>query len=70
MCDGAFMEYSTNGTDWYRLEIADSTKEYANWYNDTGYRIWSIQDFTNWHEATISLPRGGENLQLRFVMFF
>lgn len=69
LCDAAYAEYTTDGITWERLDKTPETKEYANWYNDTGYRIWSEEGNVEWHKAIISLPKGGgESFQIRFVL--
>ncbi|MBS1920299.1 MAG: S8 family serine peptidase [Bacteroidetes bacterium] len=67
LCDGAFVEYSADGKTWTRL---GANGQGTNWYNKTysGNNLWSIQDYTRWHVATIPLPTGLNNLRLRFVM--
>src|SRR5690606_12632977 len=42
----------------------------TNWYNHTytGTGVWSVQDYTRWHVATIPLPSGLDRLRIRFVM--
>ncbi|WP_028788093.1 S8 family serine peptidase [Terrimonas ferruginea] len=66
-CDGAWMEYSINGVDWQRL---GAVGEGTNWYNRNypANPVWSIQDYTRWHVATIPLPTGVSRLRLRMVM--
>jgi hypothetical protein len=66
LCDAAYVEYSTDSIDWTRLE--DMNKG-INWYNDTSYQIWSIEDFTTWHEVISPLPKGNHVLRLRFAMY-
>jgi hypothetical protein len=39
-----------------------------NWYNDTAYRIWTVEDFTDWHETTSPLPKGRHTIRLRLAM--
>lgn len=69
LCDAAYLEYTVDGTTWERLDKTLDTREYANWYNDTGYRIWSKEGDAQWRKAIISLPKsGGESFQLRFVL--
>ncbi len=69
LCDAAYVEYTTDGTTWERLDKTPDTREYGNWYNDTGYRIWSKQGDVQWRKSIISLPKGGgESFQLRFVL--
>lgn len=65
LCDAAYVEYTTDGVKWSRL--ADSGRG-TNWYNDTNYQVWTIQDKTMWHQADVYLPKGYSNLQLRFVL--
>ena len=67
LCDGAYVEYSADGITWTRL---GSKNEGTNWYNKayTNNHLWSVQDYTRWHVATISLPAGLTNLRLRFVL--
>lgn len=67
LCDGAYVEYSADGQDWYRLGTAGSG---INWYNRNygGSELWSIQNYTRWHVATVALPAGLSRLRLRFVM--
>ncbi len=66
LCDAAYLEYSVNGgMEWSKL---DTGKEMTNWYNDTSYKIWSVQDETEWRTASISLPTGASDLRLRFTL--
>ena len=65
LCDGAWMEYSEDGITWTKL---GAEGQGTNWYNQAAYQLWSEQNFTRWHVATIDLPAGIENLRLRFVM--
>lgn len=54
LCDGAYMEYSTNGISWSRL---GANGQGTNWYNKaySGNNLWSIKDYHRWHVATIPL---------------
>lgn len=63
-CDAAYMEYSVDGRTWTRLGASGMG---MNWYNDTLYDVWSQQDVTNWHEASIPLPRIKTSIRLRYV---
>lgn len=63
-CDAAYMEYSVDGATWTRLGSADQG---INWYNDTLYDVWSQQDATAWHEASIALPRLKTSIRLRYA---
>jgi len=67
-CDGAYMEYSVDGVTWTRL---GAFGQGTNWYNKnySGNNLWSVQNYTRWHVATIPLPTGAGNLlRLRFVV--
>ncbi|MES1214365.1 MAG: S8 family serine peptidase [Bacteroidota bacterium] len=68
-CDGAYMEYSSDGKIWKRLGTYNQSGS-TNWYNKN-YSInnlWSIQNYTRWHVATVPLPTGLTQLRLRFVL--
>lgn len=67
MCDAAWVEYSTDGISWHQL---GNVGEGTNWYNRpyTPNAAWSVQNYTNWHVASIPLPTGNNNLRIRFVM--
>ena len=67
LCDGAYVEYSSDGKTWTRL---GANGQGTNWYNKnyTNNNLWSVQNYTRWHVATISLPTGLNRLRLRFVM--
>ncbi|MCX8019274.1 MAG: S8 family serine peptidase [Chitinophagaceae bacterium] len=72
-CDGAWIEYSTDGKNWITL---GDTSMGVNWYNRNynGIRVWSIQNYHRWHVATIplsvtSLPPSSLNrIQFRIVI--
>ncbi|MBS1610651.1 MAG: S8 family serine peptidase, partial [Bacteroidetes bacterium] len=69
LCDAAYVEYSADGNTWTRLGLYGQG---TNWYNKnftgSNANVWSIQDYTHWHVATIPLPTGLNRLRLRFVM--
>lgn len=65
LCDGAWIEYSSDGITWIKL---GANGQGTNWYNRAGDQVWNIQDYTRWHVATIPLPSGINRLRLRFVM--
>lgn len=73
LCDGAYMEYSTDGIVWARLGAAGQG---TNWYNKayTGNNLWSVDDYHRWHVATIPLsviptsPAQLTQLRFRFVL--
>lgn len=73
LCDGAYIEYSTNGISWSRL---GANGQGTNWYNKaySGNNLWSIKDYHRWHVATIPLsvipvPQA-QLTQLRFRFVF
>jgi hypothetical protein len=68
LCDAAYMEYSADGKTWTRLGTSGAG---TNWYNKnySGNQLWSQQNYTRWHVATIPLPTGFNRLRLRFVMY-
>ncbi|MEO6610932.1 MAG: S8 family serine peptidase [Chitinophagaceae bacterium] len=54
-CDGAYMEYSVDGKTWDTL---GAYGQGTNWYNKnytSGVELWSVQNYTRWHVATIPL---------------
>jgi hypothetical protein len=69
LCDGAYMEYSTDGINWSRL---GGVGQGTNWYNKnySGNQLWNVQNYTRWHVATVPLPTGAafNTLRLRFVL--
>ncbi len=69
LCDGAWVEYSADGITWNRLGAYNQAGS-TNWYNKNyaSNNLWSVQDYTRWHVATVKLPAGLSNLRLRFVM--
>jgi hypothetical protein len=65
LCDGAWVEYSSDGVNWTKL---GAHGQGTNWYNKTGFNLWSRQDKSRWHVATIPLPVVGSKLRIRIVM--
>ena len=67
LCDGAWVEYSADGSAWSKLGVLGSG---TNWYNKNylGNDVWNIQNYTRWHVATTALPTGLSRLRLRFVL--
>lgn len=73
LCDGAYMEYSTDGVTWSRL---GANGQGTNWYNKTyaGNNLWSSETYSRWHVATIPLSVTGvpvasmNRMRFRFVM--
>jgi hypothetical protein len=66
-CDGAWVEYSTDGVTWIKL---GAFGQGTNWYNKnySGNHLWSQQNYTRWHVATTALPTvNNSRLRLRFV---
>jgi hypothetical protein len=64
-CDGAWVEYSLDGITWSKLGAAGTG---TNWYNKSTDQLWSIQNDTRWHVATIPLPLHATRMRLRFVL--
>lgn len=70
-CDGAWIEYSTDGYTWTRL---GANGEGTNWYNKaySGNNLWSVHNYQRWHVATTSLsaiPAAQRSqVRLRFVL--
>ena len=65
LCDGAALQYSTDGVVWQRLN--DSTQS-ANWYTDTSYNIWTGER-TDWHSVSVKLPKGLQTVRFRYIFF-
>ena len=65
LCDGAYMQYSTNGIDW---QLLGQYREGENWYTDSNFMVWNLQDVTDWRQAKMSLPDSVSDIQLRFVL--
>lgn len=63
-CDGAYMEYTTDGSTWQRL---GSHTTGDNWYTDSSYQAWALQDRTEWYTASTPLPDSISDVQFRFV---
>jgi hypothetical protein len=61
-CDGAWVEYSTDGNTWSKLGTSGAG---TNWYNHTTSQLWDSTK-AYWHVATTTLPPSS-NLRLRFV---
>lgn len=64
LCDVAYIEYSNDGQQWYKLGTAS---ESSDWYNDSLHNVWSIEDKINWRRFTTLLPAQSKSLKLRFV---
>ncbi|HUR66556.1 MAG TPA: S8 family serine peptidase, partial [Chitinophagaceae bacterium] len=72
-CDGAYVEYSTDGRTWTRL---GTNGQGTNWYNKaySNNNLWSVQNYHRWHVATIPLiviglpPSQLTQVRFRFVM--
>ncbi|MDB5192467.1 MAG: family serine peptidase, partial [Segetibacter sp.] len=65
VCDRAWVEYSNNGVNWSKL---GAYAQGTSWYNRPGDNVWDSAGFRRWHTASIPLPTGSTQLQLRFVM--
>lgn len=64
LCDGAYMEYSTDRLTWNKLNIKYNN---TSWYNDTLYGIWSKENDTLWHALYTPLPVGLKSVNFRYV---
>jgi hypothetical protein len=66
-CDGAFVEYSQDGINWFRL---GNNVSGTNWYNKSysGDMMWSVQGYTRWHVATTALPTGIPVIRFRVAV--
>ncbi|GAA4322397.1 S8 family serine peptidase [Flaviaesturariibacter amylovorans] len=64
LCDGAWVEYSADGSSWTKLGTSGNG---TNWYNRSTFDLWSVERYTAWHAASIPLPSGATALRLRFV---
>ncbi|MBK6936466.1 MAG: hypothetical protein IPH18_05960 [Chitinophagaceae bacterium] len=54
-CDGAYMEYSTDGVSWIKL---GAYGQGTNWYNKNyaaASNLWSVENYYRWHVATLPL---------------
>ncbi|HVG12373.1 MAG TPA: hypothetical protein VM843_05175, partial [Flavisolibacter sp.] len=65
LCDGARVEYSTDGTTWTRLDTI-AGKRNINWYNKSN-GFWSAENRTRWHVVTCALPNFNQ-VRFRIVM--
>lgn len=65
VCDGAWMEYSYDGTTWTKLATAGSG---TNWYDYGPGQVWMKSNQTHWHVATAALPKQSGSIRLRMVM--
>lgn len=67
LCDGAWVEYSTNDTLWTKLGAAGQG---TNWYTNSNFQVWNSQGGYRWKVASIPLPTGlTQPLRIRFVMY-
>jgi Subtilisin-like serine proteases len=68
LCDAAYVEYSFDGSNWMKLGRGHQG---INWYNDTAYKIWTIEGRFAWEETITQLPKdtAGGNLRMRFSIF-
>ncbi|GAC1708834.1 MAG: hypothetical protein NVS9B7_26240 [Flavisolibacter sp.] len=65
LCDGGWVEYSSDGVSWKKLGAFASG---TNWYNKSTDQLWSVRGYSRWHVATIALPSGLNTMHLRFVL--
>ncbi|MBS1775420.1 MAG: S8 family peptidase [Bacteroidetes bacterium] len=61
LCDGAYLEFSSDGKQWARL---GNTGDGFNWYGSLNY--WTDTN-ARWHVASIPLPKNLPSIKLRFV---
>lgn len=66
LCDAAYVEYTTDGERW--MKLGDYNKG-TNWYNDSNYLVWTIEDKTMWHQAETYLPDSVGSIQLRYGLY-
>lgn len=64
LCDAAYIEFTKDGDNWERLLTDNGT----NWYNDTSYEAWTIENKTIWHPVSVPLPDTVQSLQFRAVL--
>lgn len=62
--DQAYIEYSTDGIHWQRLNAGSDS---YNWYNNAVAKAWTREGETWWHVATTSLPAVQGTIAFRFV---
>lgn len=65
ICDKAWMEYSTDGSNWTKLGTYGTG---TNWYNRNNGQVWDSASFSRWHVATAALPQTTGVIRFRFVM--
>jgi hypothetical protein len=65
-CDGAWVEYSLDGSTWSKLSTYNASGV-TNGYNNPYFSLWD-GSFTRWHTVSMPLPAGASSLQLRFVL--
>ncbi|HET8573392.1 MAG TPA: S8 family serine peptidase [Edaphocola sp.] len=63
--DQAYVEYSTDGIHWQRLNAGNDS---YNWYNNTVAKAWTKEGETWWHVATTALPAVQGTIAFRFVL--
>jgi hypothetical protein len=63
LCDGAYIEYSTDRVNWTKLDVKYST---VNWYNDTLHNVWTIENDTTWQTTYSPLPLGMKWVNFRY----
>lgn len=65
LCDGAWIEFSGDGKTWTKLGL---NGQGTNWYNKSTSQLWSKENYTRWHVATIPLPDSLDVIRFRVVM--
>ncbi len=64
-CDFHWAEYSTDGTNWYKL---GTTSGGTNWYDNPLYQAWKISN-TRWHVSSFDVPVNTSTVRFRIVMY-
>lgn len=65
-CDGAYVEYTLDGESWQKL---GEPNKGTNWYNDTSFFAWTLEDNTMWRVAETELPANIPQVQLRYGLY-
>ncbi len=63
--DYTWVEYTTDGANWYRLGAADGNG--TNWYDNLAANNWRLSN-TRWHVASREIPVTGTVVRFRFVL--
>ena len=63
-CDYHWLEYSTDGTNWQKLGVADGNG--TNWFDDQLTDTWQISR-THWLVSSRDIPTNSSSVRFRFV---